>query len=214
MTKPTSLLLAIPLLLLLAGCDPTPPPVVEPVETPTSTPAETETPEPPAPIVPADYVVEHMDEEENASELFHYAFWTDESKAVRCDIWIGGQSDPYANCFIMAGAESAATYALPAGVTANCAAEADPRLDGYEVYVVGIPSDAGYPLPRAAVNGCADYRQYPSSAIAAATRVLPDGGSLDLAPFVCSVSDAVATCSYGAIGASVSLGLSAIAVVN
>lgn len=214
MTKLTPLLLALPLLLLLAGCDPTPPPV-EPVETSTSAPTEPEESEAPeAPVVVADYLVEHMDEEENASELFHYAFWTDDSKSVRCDVTIGGQSDPYANCFVMAGAEGSATFTLPAGITADCAPEADPRLDGFEVHVVAIPADAGYPLPRAAVSGCADYRWYPTAEVATATRVLPDGGSLDLAPFVCSVSDAVATCTYGAMGASVSLGLTAIAVVN
>jgi len=86
--------------------------------------------------------------------------------------------------------------------------------DGLEVGLVAIPADAGYDQPRAQVSGCAEYRDYPSAAIAADTLVLPPGAALDLGPFRCSVADAVATCEYPALAAAVSLGLTRIGVVN
>ena len=207
--------LALPAMLLLAACDPTPLPTPDP--TPTSTevePVETPAPLDPAPILPADYLVEHTPASDESHELFHYAFWTDDSRSVRCDVWIGGQSDPYTDCLVMSAAEGSVSYTLPAGYTADCSAKADPPLDGFEVAVIAIPADAGYDSPRAWLSGCAAERPYPSVAVAAATLVLPEGGVLDLDPFRCSATTAVATCEYLALGASVSLGLTAIAVVN
>ena len=200
MTK--SVLLAIPLLLLLAGCDPTPPPAVEP-GSPVVEPVETAEPAP-APVA-EDYLVDHAPAEAESSELFHYAFWADDTKAVRCDIHLGGQSDPFASCFVMPGFESSVTFAVVA--SEGCS-------DGLEVGLVAIPADAGYDQPRAQVSGCAEYRDYPSAAIAADTLVLPPGAALDLGPFRCSVTDAVATCEYPALAAAVSLGLTRIGVVN
>jgi hypothetical protein len=197
--------IVVPLLLLLAGCDPTPPPAAEP--TPVIEPPEAPTAQPVLPVAD-DYLVEHQpaDAVAESSELFHYAFWTDDTKAVRCDITIGGQSDPVAGCLVMSAFESSVTYA-PVATSLDC-------VDGFEVGIVAIPADAGYDQPRAQVSGCAEYRQYPSAAIAAATLVLPPGAALELGPFRCAVADAVATCEYPAMGASVSLGLSMIGVVN
>ena len=200
------LVIALPLLVLLTACDPTPPPVVEP--SPVVEPVETTEPEEPTPAVADDYLVEYFpaDAASEASELFHYAFWTDDTKAVRCDISVGGQSDPLASCFVMADFESRVTYAVPVG-DEECA-------DGYEVGVVAIPIDAGYDQPRAGVHGCAEYRLYPSAAIAADTLVLPSGAPLNLGPFRCEVTDAAASCIYVQLGASVTLGLTQIAVVS
>jgi len=197
------LVLALPLLLLLAGCDPTPPPVVEPTS-PVVEPVETPTAEP-VPLTADDYLVDHAPAEAESSELFRYAFWTDDTKAVRCDIHVGGQSDPFAGCFVMPGFESSVTF--PVVVSEECS-------DGLEVGLVAIPADGGYDLPRAKVSGCPEFRDYPSAAIAADTLVLPPGAALRFGPFQCSVADAVATCEYPDISASVSLGLSRIGVVN
>jgi hypothetical protein len=103
------------------------------------------------------------------------------------------------------------TYALPSGSTPDCEFSG---VDGYEVGLNAIPADAGYDAPRAQAAGCSINRNYPSDEIAAATLVLPPGAALDFGPFRCSVADAVATCEYPELPASVSLGLSRIGAVN
>jgi hypothetical protein len=178
------------------------------------TPSATATPE--NLLDAAEFLVEYQpaDTESEVHELFHYAFWTDDSRSVRCDVWIGGESDPYTACHVMAAAESEATYSLPSDLTIDCSDGADPALDGFETRLVAVGEGAGFDLDRAVVAGCASGRLYPSPEIAAATRVLPEDGILELAPFRCSVTRAVATCEYLEVEASISLGLAAIAVAN
>ena len=208
----TKLLALILPLLLLAACAPAPAPAEAPPPTVAAPLPVDETPLPAEPVaaLPADYLVGHMDGDENSHELFHYAFWTDDTRGARCDVWIGGQNDPYVDCFVMYDSEDRVTYAQPADTARDCSIGAD----GFQVGLTAIPADAGYDLPRALILGCWDTRVYPSPEVAAATLVLPDGAALDIAPFHCAMDAAVATCDYAEIGASISLGLSEIAVVN
>lgn len=225
MKRPLLLAAVLVSALLLAACgDDDADTGSSPSDKPTTMVSESPTPDDSAPpvaqteITPDDYLVENAPAPDPAdrsgaaesAEYFHYAFWTDDTKAVRCDIHMGGFTDgPYVGCFLMPGVTPG--YALPAGTSTDCDVYG---VDGYEVDIFGIPADGGYDFPRASVGGCADYRDYPSAAIAADTLVLPSGIALDFGPFRCSVADAVATCEYAPMAASVSLGVATIAIVN
>lgn len=207
-----ALALAVPLLCVLAACAPAPAPGSADSPPLPAAPLPVDTAEPAPPTV-ADYLVEYepADPVSESSEIFHYAFWAAEDRAVHCNVWVGGQTDPYADCFVMREAENRVTYPVP---VEDCGATAERQHDGFEVSLMAIPANSGWDLPRAYVSGCELYRVYPSPEITAATLVLPNGSALDMGPFRCSVLDEVATCAYAETSSSISIGLSALSVAN
>jgi hypothetical protein len=209
------LTLAAPVM-VLSACAPTALPSPDATQSVGEAPAPTATTDPQNILDSADYRVEYQpaDSESEVRELSHYAFWTDDSESVRCDVWIGGEFDPYAACHVTPEGESSVTYSLPEGITADCSDGADPALDGFETRLIAVGEGAGFELDRAIVAGCASGRLYPSVEVAEATRVLPNEAVLELEPFRCSVIEAVATCEYLEVEASISLGLTEIRVVN
>ena len=160
-----------------------------------------------------DYLVEHFPAADDSNEYWHWAFWTDASKSVRCDISSGGNADPLGTCWVMAGFESSTTYTLPAGTPpVNCGGgDAVPQLDGYALQLI-IEANPAY--QNASILGCPADRAYLAPGIGAATQVMPDHGVLTTPDFTCTVEAAVATCTYPAAHASVTLGLTAIGVTN
>ena len=212
--------LALPLVLVLAGCGGPIPAGGDggPSSAPSTDPSASSEPSPsaagPVTINAADYLVEHEPASDNSNELFHYAFFTDDQKAVRCDLHIGGQSDPFGGCYVVPGAEALVTYHLPAGTITNCGGgNAVPQLDGFELYLDGFASPPGYAYTQARIQGCPEYRTLPPG-IAGTTLVMPNGGVLDADPFRCEVVDAVATCSVPGTPGSITLGVSQIGITN
>ena len=209
------LLLLVPAVLVLAACgtgDGTSSPspdstVAAPVS---SSPTPSETALAPVPVVPqqlnpADYVI---DGNIGAAEDVWGAivgFYTDASKAVMCDMHVSSETPGYATCEIVAGHESAATYAKPASYINSCPG----GNDGYEVGV-GIFQQTGVNV---AFDGCQDIQSQLPAAVAA-TKVIPDGGSITINKYTCSSLAGVATCTLNAAGPHFVFGLSVATIVN
>jgi hypothetical protein len=212
---PIAFAIALPTVFVLAGCDPTSvapaPAASSPAADPSAEPEDDGGSTDPLVLNPDTYLVEHSPAGDDSNEYWHWAFWTDESKAVRCDISSGGNADPLTTCWVMPGFEASTSYSLPAGTPpTNCAGGgAAPQLDGYAVQL--SPANPGF--TDATILGCLSDRHL-EAGIGIVTQILPNHGVLNMTDFNCSVTDAVATCTYIASGATVSLGLSAIGVSN
>lgn len=213
------LILVLPLLLALAACAPAKPVHVPPEghpsahsgasqsPTPGPTPASTTTPPAGAQVTnSADYLIEGTPNVPDANGEWYgqWAFYTDSTKSVWCQMTTFSGDNPGANCSILPAARAGVTYPLPPGSSAGCASS---DWDGYTIGLGAsvddlIPADAGW-------DQC--FSQSPASpADLAKTRVLPDGATLAVAPFSCTVSSGVATCSESSPGlpdATVTLGL-------
>ena len=154
----------------------------------------------------ADYLVDgtphHPDA--NGDWFGEWAFYTDATKSVWCQITIFSSDGPGANCSIVPAARSQVTYPLPAGSSAGCATS---DWDGYTLGLAAsvddlIPKDAGW--DQCYKNGVAVVTNPPS------TKVLPDGDTLTVSAFSCTVHSGVATCSLanpGTAPATITLGL-------
>jgi hypothetical protein len=210
MNRRLGLLLVVPLVFFLAACAPTRPssvppkphPVATHPDTSTSTaPTATVTTAPAAPVVPptinpADYLINGTPHVPDADgEWFgEWAFFTDSTKRVWCELSVFSGDGPGANCYIVPGATAAATYAIPASVKNKCGDTDGIDTDGYGLGL-GLDLQADPSNPEAGWAGCStDYFVPPADL--AHSKVLPDGGTLAVDPFSCTVVAAVATCTY------------------
>jgi hypothetical protein len=212
MRRALTVVLAVPLLVLLAACAPaahggiptkhhttassstapsaSPTPSVSAPAPATATPAPAPVKVTPPAINQADYLVKgtphHPDS--NGEWFGEWAFWTDSTKTVWCQFTIFSGDNPASNCSIVPSARSQVTYPIPAGSSAGCATS---NWDGYTLGLDAsvddlIPKDAGW--DQCWVHGVAVVTA------PATTKVLPDGATLTVAPFSCTVHAGVATC--------------------
>jgi predicted small lipoprotein YifL len=201
MKRRFGLLFALPFVLALAACAPARPIHLPPKAAPSSA-SPTSSP----PVNPANYLVEGTPDvpDSNGEWYGEWAFYTDASKSVWCQFTVFSGDNPGANCSIVPADRSRVTYPLPAGSSAGCATS---NWDGYTLGLGAsvddlMPQDAGW-------DQC--FGNDPASAAdLAKTLVLPSGATLAVAPFSCTVSAGVATCSESVTGgaaATVTLGL-------
>jgi len=190
--------------LLLAGCTPEPAPSPTPTAAGSSSSAEPTASVPPTVeiISPDDYLVDGTPGVAGADGTWkgHYAFFTDASKAVRCDIYIFSGDSGGVTCAVTPGNESKVTYMLP---PADCAPEDGNPVDGYSAginYKVFTTGNSGW-------TGCG----LGASEFAGVTKVLPEGQDLVVETaaekYTCSVSAGVAAC-FDAQGSGFHFGLS------
>jgi hypothetical protein len=223
MRRSWSLVLVVPVLLAIAGCAPASrvashhpiavhdsgsplssvAPSLSPTPTPTvTTPAVTG----PVEIVAKDYLIEGTPHVPDANgEWFgQWAFYTDATKSVWCQFIIFSADNPGATCSIVPAARSKASYPLPPGSSVGCKTS---DWDGYTLALAAsaedlIPKDAGW-------DQCFSQGSQ-TAADLAKTKVLPDGATLGVAPFSCTVHGGVATCAIAIPGqqaATLTLGL-------
>jgi hypothetical protein len=224
MRRSLSVLLVVPLLLVLAACAPSRH-VVLPVKhhpsasasasarvsaSPTPS-AIAKAPTTPPVINPADYLIGGTPNVPDANGEWYgqWAFFTDSTKRVWCEFDIYNDDGPGAHCYIVPSATSQATYTIPPGASNNCDESSSMAVDGYALGLglalqgADTPAESGW-------AGCAnDFYEDPASL--AKSKVLPDGATLAVAPFTCTVASAVATCTlndtYSGKQPSITLGL-------
>ncbi len=138
----------------------------------------------------------------------HYGFFTDDSKSVRCDIYIYSGDSGGVDCVITPGNEAKRTYTVPSTVDTTCSPSSEIPSDGYSVEItfkaLGPSTNAGFIGCRSNVEKNAD--------IIAATKVLHDNQTLKVESgqyqYKCTVAAGVASCSEAGTGASITFGLS------
>ena len=202
--------LIVPLLLALAACTPQAPAPAG--VTPTATPTVEATQdgmgggdEEPAPKTeenPDDYLIAgalNVDTDGDGFWSAHYAFFTDDSHSVRCDVWIFSGDSPGALCGITPGNESLVTYERPGD--AQCDLSTSNPYDGYSLSVgcKSLDDFAGW-------SGCAESRDYAPEDMAV-IKVLPEQQTLTLPPFVCVVGGKAASCDFSNGDGGITLGL-------
>jgi hypothetical protein len=200
----------IALALSLVGCGSpvaqTPSPTTSSAAPTAAAPSPAATPET---VDPSSYLLEGTPGvfDANGEWSGHYGFFTDDTKTVRCDIWIFSGDSGGVLCAITPGNESKRTYAVPASVNTMCDESSSNAADGYSVginfKVFGAATSAGF-------TGCrADIENDP--AIVAATKVLHDNQTLkidtDVYKYTCTVAKGVASCADSYSGASITFGL-------
>jgi hypothetical protein len=199
--------------LLLAGCTPaSPAPTASPgasvaAET---TPTASSTPPPAArqKVNAADYLISGTPFVPDEDGLWsgHYAFFTDETKTVRCDIYIFSGDSGGAICATTAGNQGLVTYPLPA---AQCDPSTSNPFDGYSVGINFKVFDTG----NAGYTGCGvgDFFATAPGNELPLPLVLHDDQILvvDAPPYqyTCAVSAGVAACTDSYSGASITYGL-------
>jgi hypothetical protein len=155
-----------------------------PVPTPTAT-----TPAVPAAINAADYLVEgkphHPDS--NGEWYGRWAFYTDATKDVFCDIFIFSGDGPAVHCYLTSKAlDAQAAYTVPSSISSACGSSGS--------YGVALDAESLYPK-LAGFIGCDPFIDQAKTAIQAKTKVLPDGAKLTVSPYFCTVSAGIATCT-------------------
>lgn len=202
---------ALAAVLLLAGCAPAAPqPSSTPTEAgskPTATATATATPAPSAPetVDAATYLIDGTPfvPDGDGNWKGHYAFFTDDLKTVRCDIYIYSGDSGGVTCTTTGGNEDLVTYAVPA-------AQCDPSLanpfDGYSVAINFKVFDTG----NAGFSGCGVGEALADDGLPTPL-VLHDGQTLfvnsPLYQYTCAVSAGAATCTDSYSGASITYGL-------
>jgi hypothetical protein len=211
MKRRLGLLLVVPLVLALAACAPAkhislpsqphatkishPAASLVPHATPTPTPTA-KAPAAPPTINPADYLINGTPNvPDSDGEWFgEWAFFTDATKRVWCELSVFSSDGPGANCYIVPSAKAQATYPIPASVKNKCDVGDGIDTDGYGLGL-GIDLQADPNNPEAGWAGCStDY--FMPSADLAKSKVLPDGATLAVDPFTCAVASGVATCVF------------------
>lgn len=202
---------ALAAILLLAGCTPAAPePSSAPTEAgskPTATPTATAAPTTLAPetVDAAAYLIDGTPFVPDGDGYWkgHYAFFTDDTAAVRCDIYIYSGDSGGVNCSTTAGNQGLVTYALP---TADCGSGAANEFDGYSVAINFKVFDSG----NAGFSGCGVGEALAADGLPAPL-VLHDNQTLfvnsPLYQYTCTVSVGAATCTDSYSGASITYGL-------
>jgi hypothetical protein len=205
MKRRLAILLALPLLLLVAGCAPATHASLSahPRATASHVPVKSASPTPSLPpvttkpvVVPAvttaDYLVDGTPNVPDANgEWFgEWAFFTDSTKTVWCQFTVFSGDNPGATCSIVPADRSQVTYPKPAGSSADCSTS---NWDGYTLALGGsaddlIPNaDAGWDQ---CISGDAEIAGY-----MAKSKVLPNGAKIAFAPISCTTSNGVGTCT-------------------
>jgi hypothetical protein len=138
----------------------------------------------------------------------HYGFFTDDTKSVRCDIFIYSGDSGGVDCAITPGNEAKRTYTVPSTVDTTCSPSSEIPSDGYSV---DITFKALGPSTSAGFIGCrSNVEKNPD--IIAATKVLHDNQTLKVESgpykYKCTVAAGVASCAEAHSGASITFGLS------
>lgn len=207
---------ALAALLLLAGCTPAAPqPSSLPTTAgskPTATATATASPTPLAPetVDAASYLIDGTPfvPDGDGSWKGHYAFFTDDTATVRCDIYIYSGDSGGVNCATTAGNQGLVTYAVP---TANCGTGSSNEFDGYSVAINFKVFDSG----NSGFSGCGvgDFFAGSPGNELPAPLVLHDNQTLfvnsPVYQYTCTVAAGVATCSDSYSGASITYGLTA-----
>jgi hypothetical protein len=154
------------------------------------------TPAVPPTINATDYLINGTPNVPDANGEWYgdWAFFTDSTKRVWCDLSVFSDDGPGAHCYIVPSAHSQATYPIPAGIGNNCNGTADVDTDGYGLGL-GLALQGDTSNPEAGWAGCSDSNNI-AAADLAKSKVLPDGSTLVVAPFTCRVASAVATCVF------------------
>ena len=205
MSLPVRVAAVLAVALLLAGCTPeapkpSPTSAAEVSEVPTPTP--TPTVAAPETVSAADFLLDGTPGVFDADGFWkgHYGFYTDDSKAVRCDLWVFSGDSGGVTCSVTPGNEGKVAYAVPA---ADCQASDGNNVDGYSVGINFKVFAEGF----AGFSGCGAG----ASDFAGTTKVLHDNQTLavshDNEQFVCTVAAGVATCADAGSGASIRFGL-------
>jgi hypothetical protein len=137
----------------------------------------------------------------------HYGFFTDDTKTVRCDIWIFSGDSGGVVCAITPGNESKRTYTVPASINTMCDESSSNAADGYSIginfKVFGDSTSAGFTGCRSNIEN--DF------VLVGATKVLHDNQTLkvdtDVYKYTCTVAKGVASCTDSYSGASITFGL-------
>jgi hypothetical protein len=220
MRRRPAILLALPLLLVVAGCAPATHASLSahPRATASHGPGKSASPKPslrpvttkpivvPA-VTTADYLVDGTPNVPDANgEWFgEWAFFTDSTKTVWCEFTVFSGDNPGATCSIVPADESQATYSMPAGSSADCSTS---DWDGYTLALGGSADDL---LPNAdagwdqCIAGDAQTAGY-----MAKSKVLPSGATIAFAPISCTTSNGVGMCTESTAGdppISITLGL-------
>jgi hypothetical protein len=220
MKRRLAILLALPLLLLIAGCAPATHASLSahPQATASHVPTKSASPKPSLPpittkpiVVPAvvtsDYLVDGTPNVPDADgEWFgEWAFFTDSTKTVWCQFTVFSGDNPGATCSIVPADHALATYPKPAGSSPDCSTN---NWDGYTLALGGsaddlVPNaDAGWDQ---CISGDAQIAGY-----MAKSKVLPSGATISFAPISCTTSNGVGTCTESSPGyapISITLGL-------
>ena len=211
MNRSIGLVLVLPLLLVLAACAPTrhvslpskPHSSVSASDAASASAVPSTTAKPilkspaaPPKINPTDYLIDGTPNVPDANgEWFgEWAFFTDSTKRVWCEMSVFSGDGPAAQCYIVPTAKSQASYPIPAGVANNCDSSDSVDTDGYGLGL-GIALQGDPSNPEAGWAGCStDGFVVPADL--AKSKVLPDGATLAVVPFSCSVASGVATCVF------------------
>lgn len=203
MSRSLVALAAVPLLVLLAACGTTPPPVAQ-------SPAPSVTTESPAPEPPAepslvnanDYLLDGGEDTANSDGEWaaRYGFFTDDAKNVFCDFVIFSGDTPSLSCSPTEGSESFITYPSPVTSDFTCDGSTDIWSDGTELSLGGKGG------PAAGWSGCASDENF-NAQFDGVRKVLPPLSILEVEPFTCQVTDAIATCAMTDGSASITYGL-------
>ena len=206
---------ALAVVLALAGCSPeTPAPssspsaASKPTTTATAAPTATAAAAPET-VDPATFLIDGTPFVADADGYWkgHYAFFTDASETVRCDIYIFSGDSGGVTCAVTAGNDSTVTYQLPA---AQCDQSTSNPYDGLSVGINFKVFDTG----NAGFTGCgvgAFFETQPGSDLPN-PKVLKDNQTLNVITatynYTCTVAQGVASCSEAMSGASIKFGLS------
>ena len=188
----------VPVVLALAACgSPAQAPTGSPAAPPAASQSATATPTPtPAPttatpqvVNPTDYLLDGAIGGDGDVWQAKFGFFTDASKAVRCDISVNSETPGRVTCQVMVGSEGEVSYAVPGPVSDQCDASSATYRDGYEVGLglfQSIGTDSGFYACRELQAEHADW--------VASTKVIPDAGTINVQEFSCTVAAGVASC--------------------
>lgn len=205
-------LLAVPVVLALAACgstDPAPSPISAAL-TPSPTPTQTATVTPipvaqPQDVDPNAYRLDGEGAIGSTDDVWwgDFAFYTDASKTVWCDINEGSESPGRVICEVIVGHESQVTYAVPPPVSDQCDSSSTTYRDSYAVGLglfQSIGTDSGFFSCRELQTDHPDW--------IANSLVLPDLATITVEEFSCSVSAGIVTCGRPGGSGSIQFGLS------
>ncbi|MBX3100698.1 MAG: hypothetical protein KF761_14115 [Salinibacterium sp.] len=214
MSASLRVLTAASVALLLAGCTltqspavTTPSPAAGSSSTPKPTASVSAAPEPET-VDAADYLIDGTPfiADQDGSWKGHYAFFTDETATVRCDVYIFSGDSGGVNCAVTAGNQGLVTYALP---TPECGSSSSNQFDGYSVGINFKVFDNG----NSGFTGCgvgnafatAPGNELPTPLVLHDNQTLVVNSPVYL--YTCTVAAGAATCTESYSGASIEFGL-------
>lgn len=214
MSRSSRVLLTVCAVLLLAGCTPDAPSPSSPAGAPSSGPKPIVTSQPTIPaaepetVDAASYLIDGTPfvADQDGYWKGHYAFFTDDTATVRCDIYIYSGDSGGVTCATTAGNQGLVTYDRP---NATCGSGSPNEYDGYSIGINYKVFDTG-------VTGFLGCGVGDSFATAPGTElpvpsVLHDNQTLfvnsPVYQYACTVAAGTATCTDAYTAASITYGL-------